>query len=600
MPTLERAKKSMTDVLGTVTGRGATRLAVRWGLFGLVALHALTGCANVATGDNGSGESGAAQSKTPAQLAIEEVPFSQDHLYKLLVAEFAGRSGDFTTAVENYLEVARTTRDPNVAERAVRIAVFSRDIELGIVAATLWADIAPDSIEARQVLAALFLREGRADEATEHLARLLEQLEQVPGRGFSAIGDMLSREKDKKLAVGIMHRLVEKYADNPNATFALAHLLARVGQMEPAIELFKQVMEESPDNDRAVMLLARIQLRQGQAGVALKTLSDFLERFPATQTVRMTYGRMLVDSKRYDEARSQFERLASESPEDSDVRYALGLLLLQTSHLDKAQEQFQALTAIQARREAAYYYLGQIAEARQDPEAAVASYRQVDSGEHRLSAQIRVAVITAQLGDIAKARSHLHGLPSENSQDALRIYRAEAEILTKSDRLDEALEVYNAAAEDFPDNTDILYARAMLAEKLNRLDVLESDLRSILSREPNNADALNALGYTLADRTDRLDEALVLIQRAFDLKPEDHYVVDSLGWVMYRLGRYQEALKFLRRAQELNGDSEIAAHLGEVLWVTGDKKSAQEIWDTALKNTPDDKRILDVKKRFGL
>ena len=314
----------------------------------------------------------------------------------------------------------------------------------------------------------------------------------------------------------------------------------------------------------------------------------------------MTYARMLVDAKRYDEARSQFERLASESPDNTDVRYALGLLLLQTNHLDEAKVQFRSLIEARVRRESAYYYLGQIAEAQQDPEGAVAAYRHVDRGEHRLSAQIRVAVMTAQMGDLAEARAYLQGIATNSSQDVLRIYRAEAEILSKQERFAEAILVYDAAVEDFPENSDILYARAMLAEKLDRLDVLESDLRSILSREPNNADALNALGYTLADRTDRLDEALELIRRAFELKPEDHYVVDSMGWIMYRLGRYQEALKHLRRAQELNSDSEIAAHLGEVLWVTGDRQGAQEIWDTALRNAPDDKRLLDVKKRFGL
>ena len=201
---------------------------------------------------------------------------------------------------------------------------------------------------------------------------------------------------------------------------------------------------------------------------------------------------------------------------------------------------------------------------------------------------------------VAEARAHLHGLRGSNLREAIRIYRAEAEILMRLERFEEAMEVYDLSLNEFPQDTDLLYARAMLAEKLDRIGLLESDLTNILSREPNNADALNALGYTLADRTDRLDEAYVLIKRAFDLKPDDHYVVDSLGWVLYRMGRHQEAVAQLRRAMEINPDPEIAAHLGEVLWAMGNRDEARTVWETALQTTPDDKRLLDVKKRFGL
>ncbi len=329
-------------------------------------------------------------------------------------------------------------------------------------------------------------------------------------------------------------------------------------------------------------------------------LSDALERRPEASEIRLAYARALVDAKRYDDARDQFERLAEENPDDHDVQYALGLLLVQTNRLDDAAERFRLLVHTRERREAAWFYLGQIAETQRKPDEALDAYRRVDRGEHRLNAQIRVAVLLAEQGDVDRARAHLHGLRGNNNQEVVRLYRAEAEILVRRDMLDDAMGVYGDAIEQFPTNTDLLYARAMLAEKLDRLDILEQDLRDILSREPNNADALNALGYTLADRTDRLDEAYELIERAFNLKPDDHYVVDSMGWVLYRLGRYQEALKHLRKAFELSPDAEVAAHLGEVLWVMGNQDEAREVWETALKETPDDKRLLDVKKRFGL
>ena len=200
---------------------------------------------------------------------------------------------------------------------------------------------------------------------------------------------------------------------------------------------------------------------------------------------------------------------------------------------------------------------------------------------------------------MATARQHLHGLRARNRADSVRIFRTEAELLARAEQLEESLRVYNDALASFPKETGLLYARAMLAVRLDMIERTEADLRDILSREPDNADALNALGYTLADRTERYDEAYELIKRAAELKPGDHYVVDSLGWVLFRLGRHEEAIKYLREAMELKADPEVAAHLGEVLWVSGDREGAMSVWNTALEAQPEDKRLLDVVKRFA-
>ena len=209
-------------------------------------------------------------------------------------------------------------------------------------------------------------------------------------------------------------------------------------------------------------------------------------------------------------------------------------------------------------------------------------------------------MLLADSGEVEAAQRHLHGVRSETTQEAVRIYSAEAGLLSRFARYDQAMEVYDAALEEFPGNSDLLYARGMLAVRMDRLDVLERDMRAIIAREPDNADALNALGYTLADRTDRYEEAYALIKRAIELKPDDHYIVDSLGWVLHRMGRHREALVQLRRAMSINPDPEIAAHLGEVLWVLGNKVEARAVWSTALETAPDDEHLLDVIERFGL
>jgi tetratricopeptide (TPR) repeat protein len=587
---------------------GVTPLIARAAL-SMAAGLVLAGCAELGPGGDGgvapatppaaAEESVPAESGAPpAAAASDEGTRSGDDLYKLLVAEIAGRRGRLDLALENYLEVARTTRDPAVAERAVRIAVFARDQEGGLEAARLWTEIAPDSTDARQVYAALLLRAGEIDTAVRQLDAAVPHYAGGSAEAYPRIGDMLARERDKSVAVAVMARLVGGRPDDSHAQSAYAQLLARAGQVDRAVEVYEQVLALDPDDQQTLIIYARLLQRQGKSDLAVDTLSNALGRRPEADRVRLTYARLLVDSKQYEDALEQFRRLSKRAPDNADVRYAYGLLLLQTNKTDEAEAQFRELVSRRQRVPVAYYYLGQIAEANEDIEAALAAYRKVTEGEHRLSAQIRAAVLLAESGRLVQARAHLHGLRGDNSQQAIRIYRAEAEILAKRKDYAEAMQVYNGALADYPNDTDLLYSRAMLAEKMDDLELLERDLRSILSREPNNADALNALGYTLADRTDRFAEAHELVKRAYELKPDDHYVIDSMGWTLYRMGRLQEALTHLRRAMALNGDPEIAAHLGEVLWMMGDKKAAREIWDSALKSTPDDPRLLDVKKRF--
>ena len=521
-------------------------------------------------------------------------------LYKLLVGELASHRGDVPLSLEHYLDVARETRDAGVAARAAKLAVFARDEGKALEAARLWSGAEPSSVEARQVLASLLIRTGDVDGAVVHLEQIVEALADPPGAGFRRAADLLASERDREAASAAMRRLVLGHEDDAAAHLALARLLVRIGRFEEASPAIERAYELDPDDPRTAVLRARVRQRTDDVEGALRVLEEFLERVPDSSMVRMTYARTLVDTGRYEQARAEFEHLVAEDPENDDARYALGLLLVQTDRLDEAKRQFERLAARDSRRDAAYYYLARIAESEQRPADAIASYRRVRRGEHRLNAQIRVAVLFAEGGDLEAARRHLHGVRSENPGETVRIYSAEAGLLTRAERYDEAMAVYDASLEELPGDPDLLYARGMLAVEMGRLDVLERDMRDILAREPDNADALNALGYTLADRTDRYEEAYALIKRAIELKPDDHYIVDSLGWVLHRMGRHEEALVQLRRAMSLNPDPEIAAHLGEVLWVLGNKVEARAVWSTALEAAPDDERLLDVIERFGL
>ena len=557
----------------------------------------LSGCTttSVSPGDSTAHPDGEAEAGSAGTPATRE--FTKNELYRLLVAEFAAKRDDMPRAVREYISVAASSRDVAVAERAVRLAMNAGDEAGSLEAARIWSSLSPDNSQAIQVYGALLMRAGKLDAAVAQFESIVT--DSGPEVGFDTVSELLSRERDKKSAMQAMARLTAPFQGNPHALYAFAKLAARAGELEQATELLEELLKLEPEHEKGVVFYARILQRTGNITAALATLERSLESNQDSSAVRMTYARLLVDAKHYDEARRQFEVLTEQAPDNVDVRYALGLLLLQTNHPQEAKVHFEFLTDSPERRITAYYYLGQIAETADDLEAARLAYSRVDRGEHFINAHIRIAVILARSGETEKARQHLDGIPRQDAEQDIRIYRAEAEILSRNDQLDEAMDVYDRALEEYAGQNDLLYARAMLAEKLDRLDILERDLRAILAEKPDHAEALNALGFTLADRTDRYDEALVLLERALELKPDDFYVIDSMGWVLYRVGRLEEAIQYLRRAFSISEDPEVAAHLGEVLWVMGRKDAAREIWDTALQTTPDDEMLLEVIKRFS-
>ena len=533
--------------------------------------------------------------------------FTREALYLLLVAELAERRGELSLAFRNYLEVAKQQADRKAAQRAVHIAMASGDTRGGLEAVALWSDLAPDSREPDEFRALLLIRAGAFEEAVEVLRAVAAAAEvELPGAGLRRVSEILLRELEKHgsahrdSVVGAMEALVAEHADVARAHLIFGQLLARVGEFGRAERAFERVLALDSGNEHATVLLARIHHRRNDLPRALRVLESALAERPASAMLRMTYARLLVDARRFEEARAHFELLLEADAGNEDVRYALGLVLFQTRVFDRAAEHFEVLTRSIERRDGAWYYLGRIAEARQDPDAALAAYDRVLRGDNRMNAQLRIAVLLSEAGRVDEARSRLHALHGRNANEVLRLYGVEVDILMHHSRFDDAMEVYDAALEEWPEDASLLYARAMLAVELDDLVTAERDFRAIIERNPNHANALNALGYTLADRTDRLDEAYRLIKRAYELEPDSHYIVDSMGWVMFRMGRFEEALRLLRRAMQLGADPEIAAHLGEVLWTMGDRESARAVWVNALEADPDDENLLDVKQRFGL
>ena len=527
-----------------------------------------------------------------------KIALTEELLYKLLIAEIAGHRGLLDISIQNYLDLARSTRDYRIVERTARIAVYARNDAAALAAARLWVELDPRNPDPHQVMAVMKLRAGDLEQAALHLQDIFTYSDGEADERLWMIANLLGSENDKEAVLDIMEKLVVSQNNSPGALYAFAHVAAKLEDLERSRELLEETLAQAPDNDNAALSYISILQRLGREQEALAWLEQQLAKREENDfNLRMAYARLLMEFRQFDKAVDQFELLAGREPGNPDVLYALGLLYLQSNRLDDSETLFKKLSTRENLTDVANYYLGRIAEEKRRYDEASAWYQGVHQGEHYFDAQVRLAMLLARKGEVDEARNHLGSIRQQSGQQALIIVQAEGELLVQAERYEEAIAVYSEALEDQYD-ADLIYARAMAAEKIGRLDMLETDLRTILRHEPDHAQALNALGYTLADATDRLTEAYELIKKALALGPSDFYILDSMGWVLYRLGRLDEAVEYLRKAISIRQDPEIAAHLGEVLWVRGEREQAKEVWEAALQLTPEDSLLLDVIERF--
>lgn len=524
---------------------------------------------------------------------------SADALYTILVADLAGQRGRIEIALDNYMNLMRAIPSAQLAERATRVAAYAEQQDATLEAAQRWVQLDSKNLEARQMLAAALIRGGNLDEALVHLNYVLTQAEGEPAQRMWAVANLLSREQDKKAAVDVMEKLIDQHGRTPESLFAYALLAIRAEQPDKARAAMDQMVDFTPASVAVAVAYVGVLQKQGETASALQWLETVLNKHPEQHELRLVYARLLADDKQFEQAYEEFKVLEKTRPTDADVQYALGLLELQSGRSRKARPYFERLVEMGEHADESRFYLGQIAEANKDNARARKWYEEVNEGELRLESRLRVALMLAREHKVEEAQKYLHEVEPQSDTERTRLIRAEGEILTDAGQLQAAMNVYDRALKDDYDS-ELLYTRAMLAEKMNRLDVLERDLRQILEREPDNSQALNALGYTLADRTTRYEEAYKLIQRALELAPNDFYILDSMGWVLYRLGRLDEAIAHLLKARALRDDPEVAAHLAEVLVAKGDKQQAAGVIASSLKNSPEDKRLLQVKQKLGL
>ncbi len=533
--------------------------------------------------------------------AVQTATLSEDVLYDILLGEIADERGQPEVAVASLLRAAEKTRDPRLARRATHAAVQGKRYDDALKGASLWAQLDPQSQEAQEASAIIHLERGALAEAQRDFEKMLALAKagRDQDRAYRRIASVLGRQQKRAAAIDMMQSLVDADRRNPDAHLALAHLAVRTGNLEVALAAVTRALELRPDWEDAALFKAGVLVSQKDSVRAAAFYEEYLGKHPQMTRMRLNYARYLVDLKQWEKAREHFLRVLKESPEDADTVYAVGLLSLQINRLEEAERYLEQALKLRPENDQVRIYLGQIAEDRKNYPRAQQWYREVSSADHHFDAQVRLGVVMGRQGDSAGARRHLQGIAAQNQNQRVQLLLAEEQVLREAKQYQDALELLNQGLQQIPGDKELLYARALIGEKLDMMELTEADLRAILKQDPDNAQALNALGYTLADRTDRYKEALELLERALALKPEDPFILDSMGWVQYRLGNHAEALKYLRRALGIRNDAEISAHLGEVLWVTGDRTQARSVWQKALEDTPDSEVLHGVIKKFS-
>ena len=520
-------------------------------------------------------------------------------LYELLLGEIAMQRGDYALAAKTYLELARRTGDARVARRAVEVANQGKLPELALEAAKTWQEIEPKSPAALQVVAALLVSAKRVDEAEPYLEKLLTSEGVDLERAFLQLNRLLAANSDKAANLRVVRKLAARHPDLAPAQLAIAQAASAAADDKAALAAARRAAELRPDWEAPVVMEAQV-LQKRSTTEAAKRLAQFVEKNPNSREGRLNYARALILDKRAPEARKQFEALLAANPGNTDLIYTIGLLAFQLKDYSVAEDSMKRLVGDAAYRdpEGARFILGQIAEEQKQWPRAIEWYEQIQEGEHALPARLRTANALAKQGKLDAAREFLHKVSADYPDQQVQLTVAEAQVLRDANRNKEAFDILGQALKEEPEQPELLYDFALTAEKLEKYDVLEQNLRKLIEVRPDHAHAYNALGYSFAERNTRLREARELIEQALKLAPEDYFIVDSLGWVQYREGDLKGAAETLRRAYGGRPDAEIGAHLGEVLWVMGDRNEANRIWQESLKSAPDNETLQKTIKRL--
>ncbi len=498
-------------------------------------------------------------------------------VYQALLGDFALRQGDLELASSAWGDLAMRTRDPQALARAIEVLGFARKHDLAMELAELWVQIEPESVKARQVRSGLMVSANRLEELAPQISALLAQDVNALPANLMQLNRLLSRHTDKKAVQTLVDRVAFPYVSLPEAHFAMSQAASNAGDEARALAEIGKALQLRPEWEPAALIRARLQAPTSPQ-TSIQGLQAFVRAYPEARDARLTLARLLIAEKRYDESREHFDLLVKVAPDSPEIIYPLAMLALQQGDAQRGRAQLEHLLETDfPDKSTIHFFIGQIDEDQKRFDAALARYQQVVSGDQYMPARSRAAVILQKQGKLEAAREIIRTSRTSNEAEKVQVLLAESQLLRDAGRSDEAYKLLESSLKKLPENTELLYEVALLAERQGKPEVLEKHLKRLLEIKPDHPHGLNALGYSYAERNIRLAEAEKLIARALQITPDDPYILDSRGWVYFRQGRLAESIAVLERAYGLKRDGEIAAHLGEVLWVMGRKDEAKRI-----------------------
>lgn len=544
----------------------------------------LAGCASLTGTEEApaKSETGAAGEKTEPQPPVEYADFEPETLYLLLSAEIAAQRGRYDITLVNYLKAAKQSRDQVVIERAMRIAQSLNGDNAQKQLAELWLDIDPDNLQAHRISAIQAVKGNDLQTAIHHMERIMDQGGDADFDSLAAMAANLPPEQQQELLT-LYNEMSDRHPDTPELEYSIALLLKVTGQPQQALDRLEPLLQENANFQPAIILKGDLLYQTGQKSSALDYLLTNTRRFPGNRQMGTLYGRMLINEGELQAAQDEFNRLVKRYPDTPGLRLSHALVALENGQTDLARQELTQLAEQGHHTSEANYYLGRIEDQASNTEQAIGYYQSVEQGNYYFPALARASSLLAENGQLEDAIDRIRRLREANPRQADNFWLLEVNLLLDQEQQQQALSTATEALEEHPDNIEIRYARAMLYDGTGQPAEAEADLKQIIEQEPENAVALNALGYILTTRTDRLREARGYIEKALRLDPDNPAILDSMGWVLFLEGQLEPALEYLSRAWAAFPDPEVAAHYGEALWMNGAEEQARIIWQEGLE-----------------
>ncbi len=521
-----------------------------------------------------------------------------EFVYKYLLGEIAGQRGDVSLASQLFLDLAKQTRNPRLAERAARTAAYANQLGIALQAATLWAELDPNSLEAQQASSELLIASGNLKQAKPHIQKLLAK-EETRANGFLHLNSLLANQKDKNEVLTAISEFAAPYPKLPEARFAVAQAAWFADKPDITKKELATADKLRPGWEVSAQMQGQVLLKESPEK-AISFYQNFLKNNPKANDVRMAYAKLLVNQKRHAEAKPEFVKLVESSNGSPEISAVVGLLSFESQDYLMADKYFQQSISGGFKDPAQLYiYLGRSAERQKLDKKALEWYDKISPGASYLEGRFSAANVIARTKNVDAAIKMLDEVDNLMPEQQMLVIQTEASMLSQVKRHQESFDLLDKAASTWPNSAELIYDHALAAERVGKLDVMEVELRKVIKMKPDFSAAYNALSYSFADRNIKLAEAKTLVETALKLQPNDHYMLDTLGWVHYRLGNLALAAESLRKAYEIQADPEIAAHLGEVLWQQGLQEEAKKIWAGALKAFPENDVLVATTKKFN-